>query len=143
MAEPLSLAASIIAVIQVTSSVVSLCYDYRSSVKNASKEMKQLTDEITSLRDILETILKLVDDGASHPQLSTLQILTKKDGLLLKCKAEMEIVQSDLKPSPSGGLRAMARTLKWPYAKGDVEKKVEQLNRLKSSLTLALTTDQT
>lgn len=105
--------------------------------------MKQLTDEITSLRDILETILKLVDDGASHPQLSTLQILTKKDGLLLKCKAEMEIVQSDLKPSPSGGLRAMARTLKWPYAKGDVEKKVEQLNRLKSSLTLALTTDQT
>jgi hypothetical protein len=142
MADPLSITASIIAVIQATSKVVSLCYDYRSGLKNAPSEMKQLTDEITSLRDILESILKLVDEGGTeYTYLPTLKILTQSDGVLPKCKAEMTLLETDLKPVT--GIRAVARTLKWPYARGEVEKKVERLGRLKSSLTLALAIDHT
>jgi hypothetical protein len=51
MTDPFSVAASIIAVIQITGSLVSLCYDYRSGVNNAPKEMMQVTDEVFSLRD--------------------------------------------------------------------------------------------
>lgn len=142
MADPLSMAASIIAVIQITGSVVSLCYDYRSGAQNASKEMKQLTDEVISLRDVLEAILKLVDEGSTENfHLSTLKLLTQTDGPLSKCKTEMKLLEAELKPAM--GIRAVARTLKWPFARGEVERKVERLNRLKGSLTLALVTDHT
>ena len=68
MADPLSVAASIIAVIQITSSVVSICYDYRSGTKHASKEMEQLTDEVISMRDVLERLLMLMDqDNPEEP----------------------------------------------------------------------------
>lgn len=61
MADPLSITAGIIAVLQVTSKVVSLCYDYRCGVKNGSNKMKQLIDEVASLRDVLESALRLAD----------------------------------------------------------------------------------
>jgi hypothetical protein len=121
---------------------VSLCYDYRSGLKDRSKEVKQLTDEITSLRDVLESILKLVEeDGTEHTHLSTLKLLTKSDGILLSCKEEMTLLEKELQPVT--GFRAAVRTLKWPYARADFEKKVNRLGQLKSSLTLALAADHT
>jgi hypothetical protein len=140
MADPLSITASIIAVIQVTSKVVSLCYDYRAGLKNAPKEIKQFTDEIVSFRDSLESILKLVEaEDEASTQLSTLKLFTKADGILLTCKSEMTELENDLKPAT--GIRGVARSLKWPYAKAETEKRVERLGWLKSSLTLALATD--
>lgn len=140
MADPLSITASIIAVIQITGKVISLCYDYRASLKNAPKEIKQLTDEIVSLRDILEHVLKLVEaEDEASTQLSVLKVLTKADGLLLKCRTEMTALDNDLKPAT--GIRGAVRSLKWPFAKAETEKRVERLGWLKSSLTLALATD--
>jgi hypothetical protein len=142
MAEPLSIAASIIAVIQITSRVAAMCYDYRAGLKSHSRDIKYVTEEITSLRDVLESILKLVDhEEGEASELSTLKVLTKPDGPLSSCKVQMLLLEKDL--SPGTGLRAVARTLKWPYARGEVDKKVQELGRLKSSLTLAMTTDQT
>jgi urease gamma subunit len=113
MVNPLSITASIIAVIQVTSKVVSLCYDYRSGLKNSSKEVKQLTDEIISLRDVLESILKLVDeDGVEHTHLSTLKLLTKSDRILPSCKEEMALLEKELQPV--AGIRATVSSVVVP-----------------------------
>ncbi|KAK5705823.1 hypothetical protein LTR17_021334 [Elasticomyces elasticus] len=140
MADPLSITASVIAVIQITSKVVSLCYDYRAGLKNGPKEIKQFTDEIVSFRDSLESISKLVEaEDEASTQLSTISLFTKADGILFTCQSEMTELENDLKPA--SGIRGVARSLKWPYARAQTEKRVERLGWLKSSLTLALATD--
>lgn len=142
MADPLSITASIITVLQVTSKVVSLCYDYRCGVKDAPTEMKQLTDEVTSLRDVLESVMRLADeDETKRIHLLTLKLLTKSDGILSSCKTEMFVLEKDLKPVT--GIRAVTRNMKWPYTRGEVEKKVDRLTRLKAPLSLALAIDHT
>jgi hypothetical protein len=142
MAESLSIAASIIAVIQITGRVVSLCYDYRAGLKTHQNDIKQINDEITSVRNVLESILRLIDNEEEGPsQLSTLRLLTQPDGVLSSCKTEMLSLEKDLKPAT--GSRAIVRKLKWPYTRGEIKKKVEKLGWVKSSLSLAIVADQT
>ena len=50
--DPLSVTASIIAVIQISGTVISICYDYRNAVKDAAKEVARIIDEVKSLQDI-------------------------------------------------------------------------------------------
>ncbi|EHK99692.1 putative Ankyrin repeat and KH domain-containing protein 1 [Glarea lozoyensis 74030] len=51
----------------------------------------------------------------------------------------MLLLEKDL--SPGTGLRAVARTLRWPYARGEVDKKVQELGRLKNTKHIKLQTD--
>lgn len=57
----LSALASLIAVAQISGSIVSLCYEYRNGLQTSSKDMKRLVTEVKSLRDVLETLISLVD----------------------------------------------------------------------------------
>ena len=54
--DPLSITASVIAVLQLTNSVMSICSNYRSTVKNAPNSLRR-TIELTSLRDVLERLV--------------------------------------------------------------------------------------
>ena len=58
MVDPLSITACIIAVVQITGEVISICYGYRCGLKIVPKALQQLTDEIVSLRDVLERLMK-------------------------------------------------------------------------------------
>ncbi len=64
MADPLSIAASLIAVAQISGSIIALCYDYRRSVKGAKRDVLRLSGEVHALRDIVEQLLQLVDVDA-------------------------------------------------------------------------------
>ena len=52
--DPVSAAASIIAIIQISGSVISLCYQYISSVKDAHGDITKVLSEVASLKVILE-----------------------------------------------------------------------------------------
>ena len=58
MADPLSFIASLIAVAQISGEIVSLCYNYRTVLKGANKNTKQLADEVKSPRDVLENLIR-------------------------------------------------------------------------------------
>ncbi|RFU23992.1 hypothetical protein B7463_g12349, partial [Scytalidium lignicola] len=55
MADPLSLVASLIAVAQVSGSIISLCYYYRRGVQGAQKDIAQI------LRNVIEQLIPLLD----------------------------------------------------------------------------------
>jgi len=57
---------SVIAVLQLTATTISLCYDYRSRVKNAPKSLSRITDQLTSLRDVLESLVKLAESESAN-----------------------------------------------------------------------------
>lgn len=59
--EPLSVTASIIAVIQISGAVISICYEYRSAVKGALKAATRITKEVKGLQDVLERLLRLAE----------------------------------------------------------------------------------
>jgi len=143
--DPLSTTASVIAVIQITSQVFSLCQTYFQGVKSARKDIKRLRDEVTAFQDVLTTVSDLADDPDSA-QLSNLHLLTKADGLVDRCKADLEDLVKKLQTGMGKdekmkqfGLRA----LKWPFSSKDVDQELAILSRYKETFGLALTTDLT
>ena len=140
--DPLSISASLIAVLQVTSAVISICYDYRQGQKHASREVVQLSDELNSLKDVLDALLQLVEKSEmSDPaQLATFELLAKPDGPLLSSQTELERLKKKLEPE--SGWRAVKRSLVWPLQEGEMRKALESLERLKSTMQLALSADQ-
>jgi hypothetical protein len=141
--DPLSIAASLIAVLQVTSAVISICYDYRQGQKHASREVIQLSDELSSLKDILDALLRLVEKSSNNldeAKLATFELLAKPDGPLLTCQSELERLRKKLEPE--SGWRAVKRSLVWPLQEGEMKKALGGLERLKSTMQLALSADQ-
>lgn len=63
MADPLSFAASLIAVAQVSGSIISLCYEYQKSAKGARETIAQVLRETQSMRNVIEQLVQLLDDN--------------------------------------------------------------------------------
>ena len=141
--DPLSVTASIIAVIQISGGVVSICYNYRKAVKGAAKEAAKITDEVKSLQDILERLLKIAEREVARgsTRLQALQALAEPNGALSQCQAELSALQIKLEPSQK--VRMAWKALKWPLTEGSVKKAIENISRLKATLIVAMVTDQT
>lgn len=140
MAEPLSLIASLIALAQISGEVVSLCYSYRTGIKSADANVIRLASEVKSVRDILENMIKVVDEQpAQDAQLDAIALLAGKDGPLSQALGDLEELQIKLKPA--SGLRAVGRLLKWPLAEPEVVKTLARIDRLKTTLVVAASTD--
>lgn len=63
--DPLSLTGTLIAVLQITTSVISVCYDYRAGVASASRDVIRITDSLNALKDSLDALLRLVETSRS------------------------------------------------------------------------------
>jgi len=150
--DPLSISAGIIAVLQVTTTILSICYNYRAAINNAPGELCQVTEEIKGLRNILETLQDLAfeakgTDPAARARLPSLNRLSDPDGPLTSCLAELRQLKRQLAPpkwsGPEGSRRqAVVQSLRWPLRQEDTRKTLESIGRFKSTLNLALLADQ-
>jgi|SRR5436190_5912370 len=150
--DPFSITASIIAVLQATNAVVSICYEYRSAIKNSTWELSRVLEEVKSLRNVLESLEQLAEkaeiaDPAAETQLPTLKLLCEPEvGPLALCLVELEALQKKLVPPSSSGQvgskRALIEKLVWPLRKGDTKRIIENIGRFKATLNLAMTADQ-
>jgi hypothetical protein len=158
--DPLSATGTLIAVLQISSALISLCYEYRQSTKSATHQIAQISDELNSLKDVLEALLKLVESSSSseggeeksgsgsgsgngrekEKGLKIFEGLVKEGGPLLSCKGELERLRGMLEPER--GWRGVRRTLVWPLKEGEVRKALGALERLKTTMQLALSADQ-
>ena len=156
MAEGLALAASVIAVLQITNTVISVCYDYSATAKGASSQLVRIRSELESLRNVLQQLEPLAKQAelvsptepATETKLPAFAQLCGPEGLLHYCLTEVKELEHRLKtPSWCDGFgpkrRALVQVLQWPMKEADTEKKLKQIARLKDSLILALNADQT
>lgn len=92
MAEALGLVSGIIAVLQITSSVLSVCYDYDAAVRDASWELPRIQKELEHLRTILQNLKPLAKKAeSSNPaQLQNLAQLCLPNGSLQICSNEIK-----------------------------------------------------
>ena len=143
MSDPLSIIASLIAVVQISGTIISVCYDYRRGVKKAPQDVARITNEITSLRDVLESLIRIIDedDAKNGIRLATIQKLNVPEGPLPSTKKELEDLEAKLRPEK--GWRAIGKALVWPLRKGEVDGSLEIIRRMKETLNLALLADHT
>ncbi|KAL4961614.1 WD40-repeat-containing domain protein [Aspergillus stella-maris] len=137
----LSLAASVIAVIQLTGSLVKLCGGYIQEVRNAPEEILTLQRAITGLQNILK-------DLHNNLQVNNANALPTSSRLpsdINACLSDLQALEAKLDAEQGKTLmRKMGlRALKWPLKRTEVEGLMQKLERYKSSFLLSLQVDQT
>jgi hypothetical protein len=137
----LSGAASVIAVIDISAKIGSLCFQYSMAVKDAKNNIERMQRKVGDITHILETIMQLLDNQAKT-RLSTTQGLSDS---LRQCLQDLKDVKVKLEPGK--GRRTMSRiglrALRWPFTSKQVEKIVSTLDGYKQTFMSALEVDHT
>ncbi|KAH7114714.1 hypothetical protein B0J13DRAFT_408670, partial [Dactylonectria estremocensis] len=125
--EVLGVAANVIAVVDISIKVASLCVQYARDVKNAAADIERLKNEVTNLKGVTETVQGLLNNPNSA-NLDKSQTLEKNldDSRCLLQRLELRLTpQTSRKAMSKIGLRA----LKWPFQRKEVDDLVETLRR--------------
>lgn len=139
MGDPLSTAASVIAVLQLTGALISLSKDYIRGVKDAPKDAQQLVDELRSFEKVLSTLRDHVLND-TNLESTALQALNGQNGPLQACALELQRLQ--LKLVPQRGLKGIIDRLRWPLKERETSQYISQMERHKGLFTFAVTIDQ-
>ncbi|KAI4949110.1 hypothetical protein J4E91_005574 [Alternaria rosae] len=137
----LSGAASVIAVIDISAKIVSLCFQYSVAVKDAKDDIERMQRKVSDITHILERIKQLLD-SQDKTRLSTTQGLFSS---LEQCLKELKSLEAKLDPGTTR--KTMSRlglgALKWPFTSKQVDKIVLNLEGNEQTFSLALQADQT
>ena len=139
----LSAAASVIAVIQISESVASLCSQYLTAVKNAKPNIERLQGELGRLKTVLEGAQQILE-GPNGATLRTSQRL--RDGLG-GCSLQLNELGNRLKEKLNLGKTGKVmsrfgfRALKWPFEKEEVDSIIQILKGYRDTLSAALGID--
>ncbi len=136
MADPLSISGSIVAVLQLTSTVV----HYINDVKDASEERLRIRDEISSTSFLLYMLKDRIQQAhSSELWLSMVQSLDVPKGPLEQFKRALEQLASRL--APCQGLKKIRNALTWPFQREEIEEILSTIERQKSLFDLTLQND--
>lgn len=137
MAEVIGLTASIIAIIQLTGQVGALSWGYIGGVRDASRTIHELLDELSSFGKVLRIVLEYAESNSGKS--TVLEELGGKDGPLQKCAEEMARLR--LRLEPKSGIRGVMGVLKWPLKSDETSRYISGIERYKSLFNLALSAD--
>lgn len=136
MADPLSIAASIIALVQATTTAVK----FIGEVKDSSSECSRLLVELSMTSGILDSIRTLLEDDLKETWLVTARSLAKPQGPFQEYERLINTIVSKIRPAT--GLRKAGKAIAWPFKREEVKDMVAALERQKSIFVLALELDQ-
>jgi hypothetical protein len=137
----LSVVANVIAVVELSAKVASLCAQYCSSVKNAKEDITRLQGVVKNLNDVFKDCHNLLD-GPHGPKLESSQKLRnalKESSLYLNNLASKLELGGGRKTMSRLGIRA----LRWPFTSKEVDRIISDLKQSKENITLAMQIDQT
>jgi hypothetical protein len=136
MVDPLSISASIIAVLQLTSTAV----QYITDAKDASEERLRIRDEISSTSYLLYMLKdRVLQASLGEPWLLTVQSLDVPKGPLEQFKKALGQLAAKL--TPSKRLKKVGEALTWPLQREDIEEILSMIERQRSLFDLALQND--
>jgi len=112
MAEALALGASIIAVIQLSDRMISLCCRFIGKVRGHEKQVAQIITTITALKGYMEFVQQFLKMNDNQSRLSQLNSISQPNGPLALCLALLKDMEAKLQPKRdyNGVLTAIA----WP-----------------------------
>jgi hypothetical protein len=143
--DPLSITASVIAIIQVADRITAACRAYITTAKDAPRDLRAIVIEVESVKSVLGVLELLVlsggDDapailgklkGTNGPLEGCMEALTALNSLLPKTASSVA--------NQSNKARKMV-TLAWPFKKDEARRHLEYIGLHKATISLALTTE--
>lgn len=136
----LSSAASVIAVIQLTKSLVKLCGGYIQEVKNARDEIFALQQVIEGLQGTLQDLQKFLQSNDRKALPTSSRLVSN----ITDCLSDLRALEARLDPRKAKKLmrRVGLQALKWPLKRTEAECVTQNLEKYKSSFLLSLQVDQ-
>ncbi|KAF2470523.1 ankyrin [Lindgomyces ingoldianus] len=134
--DPLSVTASIIAILQLSSKVG--CY--LNDVKDVSKDRAKCAIEAANLNSLLTTLRFRLEEGRSNtPWHTAVRALATENGPLDQFKQALEELQSKL----TGGtkMKKVGDALIWKFKKEEISSILDRMERLKTLVEIALQMD--
>ncbi|PLN81768.1 WD40 repeat-like protein [Aspergillus taichungensis] len=124
--DPVSAAASVIGIVQLTATIVKLCGVYASKVKDAKQDILRLAEEVDALRKTLTTL----QDFMSGPDGAELVVHDDLLANIARCFTTLGEFEKklDLKTTQRT-FRRKLRFLKWPLEHEEVNRAIEQIGR--------------
>ncbi|KAJ4378694.1 hypothetical protein N0V86_005565 [Didymella sp. IMI 355093] len=134
--DPLSVTASIIAILQLSTKVLA----YLNDVKDASKDRAQCEIELSNLYSLLVNLrCRLGEGGANQPWYRAVRALAVQEGPLDQFKQALEALQA--KTTDGGRLKKAGEALLWKFRKEEVANILARIERLKGLVGVALEMD--
>jgi DNA repair ATPase RecN len=133
------LVASVVQLIDATAKVIS----YANDVRDAPRERAEFARHASSLLSLLIDLRYRVEESKSSSDswFVSLRGLGADAGPLAQLKSQMERLAAKLE-RPNGRLEALRKALTWNLDKKEIEEVLEQIERVKTLVMLALQTDQ-
>lgn len=136
----LSGAASVIAVIEISAKIASLCFQYSVAVKDAKKDIERFQKKVSDLENILRAVKQLLDGRDQRRLLAAHKLVSS----LKDCFLRLEELKTQLEPKTRKDMsRVGVQALKWPFTRKEVEKIIIDLEKYEQTFILALQVDQT
>ena len=134
--DPLSVTASVIAILQLTGDVIG----YLNDVKDAPKECQQCATEASNLQSLLINLLYHLNQGQTGDRWYTaVRALNIENGPLDQYKQALEQLRSSVEIQD--GIQKVKRRLLWKFSKEEVASILARMERLKSLINIALGMD--
>ncbi|KAJ4235454.1 hypothetical protein NW757_013525 [Fusarium falciforme] len=139
--EGLGVAANIIAVVDLSAKVATLCLQYSKEVSSARADIERLRTQVEHLEITLRAAQRLVE-GTKGQSLLTSQELV---GSFRNCIADLERLEKKLGPNAARPRmrRFGFRALKWPFNSKEIDQLLASLDRHEKAILLGLQIDQT
>ncbi|KAK2122159.1 hypothetical protein NOF04DRAFT_1337457 [Fusarium oxysporum II5] len=140
MAEALGVVSSVIAVVDLSAKVLSLCLQYSRDVKNAKDDIERLRREVADFGAITKRVQHLVERRRGQDLEASRQL----DSAIKDGHSRLEELAQKLKPSKrkKAMSRLGIRALRWPFEGKDIEGTIQHLARCRGNILFALNLDQ-
>jgi hypothetical protein len=144
--EGLGVAASVIAVVDFSAKIASICSQYIKDVKNAENDVQRLLQEVNKLGAIAGDIDKLLSGPTATRLKSSQKLQAGLRDSLCKFRAlerKLEKLEQKLRPERRHKFKARLgfTALRWPLSSQEMEKDVQEIAHYTQTLSLALQHD--
>ncbi|KAK4231120.1 hypothetical protein QBC38DRAFT_258954 [Podospora fimiseda] len=143
--DPLSLGASIIAIIQISDHVIKACKLIIEAARDAPSDLRLILVEISTLRAVLDNLEFLASCNLGPPNASNFETLK---GSILGCRQAMTELQKMLPvtvgsspESKQSKPKMIMSALAWPMKQAKAMKLLDEITKYKNTMTLAMTTE--
>jgi hypothetical protein len=135
--DPLSVTASIIAIVELSGAICGFLY----SLKGTSKDIAQCRLEISNVSNMLEKLSDRLDEASSGDAwFVQVQTLAAANGPIEQYRSALEKLQAKLASSASSRTK-IGSALSWKFSKEEVADILTRIERLKSLTQIALGMD--
>jgi len=132
MGDPLSISASIITILQLTSSII----QYFKDAKGAGEECRKALVEFAAIHGLLRLLNENLDRPFAHRNEEMLQSLRVP---LKEFRVLTENLEAKVKPTT--GMKKVGRALVWHFEKNEIKQLLSEIERYKLLFSLALQND--